>query len=293
MASGIALEKNLDNGLQVMNDWKNLILSRTSSSKREKKILVGLPTIHRPTIWLEMSGTFALINSHPQTYNTLSKQLNEYEEFIQQDVTRTIFEEGVDLESFTVRLANILRAYSNYNTVIGYRQGLNFICAVLLLTIQDEESCFWMLVQIMEHYQLSLFYLQNTTFHKLMKRFEEKLESIEPEVYAHIKSVIEDLWIFPCMWLSPMLANSSCTRANLERLWDIFFVTSLDFLFYVGLSLISLRSRNILQIESYMLCEYLKTIPSGLTDQDVNFIIVHSLRLYTKTSPDMILKEVL
>jgi hypothetical protein len=47
------------------------------------------------------------------------------------------------------RLYNILRAYANLDREIGYCQGMNFIAAMLLINIQDEEKAFWCLVSIM------------------------------------------------------------------------------------------------------------------------------------------------
>lgn len=46
-------------------------------------------------------------------------------------------------------LFNVLLAYANYDTQIGYVQGLNYIAAMLLMHIQEEENVFWCLVSIL------------------------------------------------------------------------------------------------------------------------------------------------
>ena len=47
------------------------------------------------------------------------------------------------------QLFNILLAYANYDTQVGYVQGLNYIAAMLLMHIQDEEKVFWCIVFIL------------------------------------------------------------------------------------------------------------------------------------------------
>lgn len=47
------------------------------------------------------------------------------------------------------RLYNILKAYTEYDPEIGYCQGMNFIAALLLTYIPNEEDAFWSLVHIM------------------------------------------------------------------------------------------------------------------------------------------------
>lgn len=43
----------------------------------------------------------------------------------------------------------MLRAYFALDPDLGYTQGMNFIAAMLLMNIQDEEDSFWCLVYIM------------------------------------------------------------------------------------------------------------------------------------------------
>lgn len=46
-------------------------------------------------------------------------------------------------------LFNILLAYANYDSQIGYVQGMNYIAAMLLMHIQDEEKVFWCLIYLL------------------------------------------------------------------------------------------------------------------------------------------------
>lgn len=54
-------------------------------------------------------------------------------------------------------LFNVLRAYANFNPEIGYTQGMSFIAAVLLMHM-NEETAFWVFVQMLKRYQLAAFF---------------------------------------------------------------------------------------------------------------------------------------
>lgn len=56
-------------------------------------------------------------------------------------------EEFVHMDSKSIE--NVLLAYSNLDIEFGYTQGYNFIVALLLVFIKDEEDVFWCLCKIM------------------------------------------------------------------------------------------------------------------------------------------------
>lgn len=43
----------------------------------------------------------------------------------------------------------MLKAYANLDPHVGYMQGMNFIVAMLILNLHDEEDCFWSFLYIM------------------------------------------------------------------------------------------------------------------------------------------------
>ena len=46
---------------------------------------------------------------------------------------------GEDLNCGNNKLFNVLKAYANYDNEIGYVQGMNYLVALLLFYISDEE----------------------------------------------------------------------------------------------------------------------------------------------------------
>ena len=61
---------------------------------------------------------------------------------IKKDVERTMGDLelwGEDLNCGNNKLFNVLKAYANYDNEIGYVQGMNYLVALLLFYISDEE----------------------------------------------------------------------------------------------------------------------------------------------------------
>jgi hypothetical protein len=70
------------------------------------------------------------------------------------DIPRTfptnIFFRGKDPKSLEQPLFNVLLAFANHNSRIGYCQGMNFVAGMLLLVTKDEDKSFWLLKTLLE-----------------------------------------------------------------------------------------------------------------------------------------------
>mmetsp|Transcript_6705 Transcript_6705/g.11260 ORF Transcript_6705/g.11260 Transcript_6705/m.11260 type:complete len:145 (+) Transcript_6705:1311-1745(+) len=85
-------------------------------------------------------------------------------------------------------LFNVLFAYANYDSQIGYVQGLNYIAAMLLMHIQDEEKVFWCLIYLLNRKNWRQIYIEDMP--KLMELIdvvERKLETDFPKVQKHLE----------------------------------------------------------------------------------------------------------
>ena len=65
-------------------------------------------------------------------------------------------------------LSRVLNAVANYLPEFGYVQGMNFIAASLLLILCDEESTFFMLIQLLQKFKLKDIYQDNFNQLKLL-----------------------------------------------------------------------------------------------------------------------------
>lgn len=92
-------------------------------------------------------------------------------------------------ESGQNRLYNILKAYSNYDTEIGYCQGMNFIAALLLSQIPEEEDAFWCLVHIMyEKGWRDIFNRQTNKTHSILGDLNRYLSKKWPKLARRFES---------------------------------------------------------------------------------------------------------
>ena len=84
-------------------------------------------------------------------------------------------------------LANVLLAYANYDSQIGYVQGMNYIAAMLLMHIQDEESVFWCIINLLCRKNWRMIYADEMPkLMELIEVVENKLQSDYPELMAHL-----------------------------------------------------------------------------------------------------------
>jgi len=82
------------------------------------------------------------------------------------------------------RLYNILKAYSSYDSEIGYSQGMNFIAVVLLSFIPGDEDAFWALVFVMfERGWRDIFNQQSNKIAMILHDLEHYIKTSWPKLY--------------------------------------------------------------------------------------------------------------
>lgn len=135
------------------------------SVKTKKFVRKGIPPEWRGAAWFYYAGGPAILAKHSGLYGKLlDKHAKRVDvEAIERDLYRTFpdnvkfefpaAEPGVDGESpqqqrespIIASLRRVLLVFSIYNPHIGYCQSLNFIAGLLLLFLETEEQCFWLL----------------------------------------------------------------------------------------------------------------------------------------------------
>ena len=115
-------------------------------------VRMGIPPELRGAIWLQLAGIKAI--KIPNLYQSLLKEkahlANPDMDAINKDLRRTFQNHAnfVD-EQGVAALKRVLVAYAWKNPKVGYVQSMNFVVALLLL-FMDEEDAFWMLSVIVE-----------------------------------------------------------------------------------------------------------------------------------------------
>ena len=84
-------------------------------------------------------------------------------------------------------LYNVLLAYSNYDSAIGYVQGMNYIAGMLLMHINDEEQVFWCILYIMNRKNWRCIYMQEmSNLMELIATVETKIRTDFPALAEHL-----------------------------------------------------------------------------------------------------------
>lgn len=78
------------------------------------------------------------------------------------------------------KLYNILKAYSVFDLELSYCQGTNYIVAILLYTIKDQNTCFWIFYQIMNKFNWRTLFIEDSKY--LLKKLEKFLVLLEEKI---------------------------------------------------------------------------------------------------------------
>ncbi|KAF3285710.1 hypothetical protein TWF132_009218 [Orbilia oligospora] len=188
-----------------------------------KKIRSGIPPPLRGVVWISMSG--ARDSNLESTYDRLQGESSPYEHLIGKDLDRTF--PGVDIFSTAGgegqrMLGRVLRAFSVYDTQIGYCQGLGFLVGPLLMHMGEREA-FCVLVRLMENYELRSCFLPNMYgLHLRLYQLSNLIAIHLPELAKHL----DELGIqaeYATQWFLSFFAVT-CPLPMLLRIYDVIFL---------------------------------------------------------------------
>jgi hypothetical protein len=122
-----------------------------------------VPEHLRGKLWAKLLKAQESASGHSfNLYSKLAEFPNEeVEGLLEKDVDRTMSELKLWREETHCgnnKLFNVCKAYANYDNEVSYVQGLNYIVALMLIHMQEEETVFWCLVYLMHHKNWRLVY---------------------------------------------------------------------------------------------------------------------------------------
>ena len=229
------------------NDW----------TKLEERIMKGIPSIYRGAVWKLLidpdSQNPKIVEDRMNVIDIIPK-LSEDEwkvryqcwKTINDDVARTMPENGRFKDpKMRKSLENILRAYSVYDTELGFTQGMAFHAAILLLYM-DEKSAYYCFRALMysQKYMIRNFFISGfPQLFKLKEVWNYLLKKKYPKVYENIEQV--DFIIYGAEWfLSAFLRMPFVTELKL-RVFDRYIAFGTRALISFGLVIIS-RHKDVL-----------------------------------------------
>lgn len=270
----VEMLKGMEMALDERYQWPRRVI------KFESRLLKGVPECLRTKVWGLFLG-FARPTT-PLNYRELYLRISGFERQIDLDIERTLRDHILFKARFSsaqVSLFKILVAYSNYDSEVGYCQGMSTIAAFLLLYF-EEEMAFSVLQRLMGEVR-GLF---TTGFPLLFETFyvqEELMRRYLPSIYARLEACHVTTSIYATKWYLTLFLGFPFPVAT--RIWDLFLFYGLDMLVCVALALLKLFQPQLLVKDYDNLMQFLSRLPE--TPLDENELIRSTWKIWRKLVP--------
>ncbi|CAG8675032.1 14006_t:CDS:2, partial [Ambispora leptoticha] len=237
--------------------WTALIQDYTGVAARlphllAAKIQQGVPATLRGLIWQSMcqaSSTYL-----ETMYSQLLVESSPYDRIIQRDLARTFphiemfKEEGGQGQTM---LWNVLKAYSLYDPLVGYCQGLGFLVGPLLMNM-NEAQAFSVFVRLMETYDMrSMFTLNMEGLQLRLYQFSSLLSQILPKLHAHFQHHAVHAAMFASQWFLSLFAYTYPLPLVL-RIYDVVFAEGApETIMRVAIALLQRNEEKLLEMGEF------------------------------------------
>lgn len=240
---------------QVFSSFANAAEVLLLSRQFDSLLRSGVPPHLRGRVWWMCSGAAEKQSAAGEdSYPNLVKRLHMLSKCasmeIEKDLPRTFpVEQETDSEerlrkSSMGELRRVLQAYSLRNPAIGYCQSMNFLAAVLLHHMEEEEA-FWVLVAMVEELTPHYHTCSMSGSRADQRVFSDLVQQKLPALYQHMRALGVDFEPFTLKWFLCLFLNT-LPFEPVMRIWDVVFCEGSHVLLRVGLTLLKLNQPRIL-----------------------------------------------
>ena len=233
-----------------------LILNPEKFIKRMKK---GPPCQYRWLAWKTcMNFRTLFVKGRYDEIKSKSCE-EEFETSIKKDLNRTFPNHQAfsnNNKNFQTILYNILRAYSIYNSKVGYCQGMNFIAGFLLIISGfREEEVFWVYVAIMESCnKWDKFKIQGmkgiySNYFPVLQQMNELFRYLLVNKLPKLRNHLDQQSISELMYFSKWVLSIFLYTFHLiycVRIWDHFLITGHAFFLTFSLSIFEEKEQELI-----------------------------------------------
>mmetsp|Transcript_45431 Transcript_45431/g.95345 ORF Transcript_45431/g.95345 Transcript_45431/m.95345 type:complete len:729 (+) Transcript_45431:77-2263(+) len=162
-------------------------------------------------------------------------------------------------------LRRILRAYSVYDSEVGYSQGMNFVAATFLMFLPEEEA-FWLLVVVMNEdpYKLrDLFSRNMTATHEVLYIAENLISQFLPDLYEHLENEQVNISMFATQWLMTLFTRSFPIKL-VAKVWDVFLCDGWRIVYCTMLAILDSIQEDLLKRNFEQMISFLKGFPPSV-----------------------------
>ena len=250
------------------NQYLALHPNLESTAELRRLVRKGIPPELRGSVWQVLSGSNERQASHkPGYYAELVKRAeaasNGCMTEIEKDLRRTFPDNHLyESEEGLAMLRRVLLAYSLHNPTVGYAQSMNFICALCLL-FMDEEQAFWLLTFIVEELtcidltpstaasQVYYYYQSDLAgVHIDQAVFKDLLAEKLPRISTHFDKLALPIGPFTVNWFLCLFVNTLPLETSLH-VWDCMFSEGVKTLFRCALALMKVNEKLILAARDF------------------------------------------
>lgn len=167
-------------------------------------------------------------------------------------------------------LFRISKAYSVYDSEIGYCQGQSFLIAALLLQMPEEQA-FGVLVEMMHSPPYSLRDMFRENFEQLQLRFYQLDRLVEkrlPDLWQHFQHVGLETHMYASQWFLTLF-SAKFPLFLVFRVLDVFMLQGVDTIFQVSLALLMMVRKELLAQDFEGIMKYFRVnIPKRLRSEE-------------------------
>lgn len=167
-------------------------------------------------------------------------------------------------------LRRLLRAYSVYDSSVGYCQGMGFIAATFL-TYNSEREAFWQFVSVMNKRPCilrDLFGESMSGSQRVLFIAEKLFQKFLPKLFKHFEKENIHISMFATQWLITIY-SSSFPFDLVTRVWDIFMFDGWKIVYRVMLALLKHFSDELLQMDFEHILLFLRKLPRKVDGQQI------------------------
>ena len=177
----------------------------------------------------KLSKTKAQLES---IYSSLPTKTS-YKDLILNDLSRT-FPNDSRFKKDSIyynKLYNILTKYSNYNPIIGYAQGLNFLFANAIYLYENEKNSFFYIDGLIRRFNLEDYYAEkNPKLAAEINKFAKILKKYIPNIINYFDEKLVNHDFFTTDWILTLFGNSMNSN-NLYICWNFMIIFGWKFFY--------------------------------------------------------------
>lgn len=276
-AAGVEMECPLDQHISnaEISKWSDMVegvgisqYMRTHPDRFRRRVRRGVPAQFRWEVWKAALH----LNTHDvilsQDYPSLSSRQNEWTKTIEIDIARTF----PDLKSFgevqQKKLWRVLNAYASYNPGLGYCQGMNFVCGLLLIVSDfKEEESFHVLAVLMDNAGLAGFYGDKLPlFRRYLHACDMLVKETVPDLREHFKRENVNAPVYLHQWFLTLFIN--CFPLSMVTIiWDVIISEGLEVVLRIAVSILQVLKDSLLAMQFEEIIKFFKMMKT-YNDED-------------------------